>query len=226
MDLLDIARGPGLVVAVAVFLLGTFWRLLHLWRRPQVADCARPRAGIPSSPVLALAGVLRGLRVRRGFGHAYQVAAINGYVLHIGLAVVVFGFVPHIAFVRNHLGLSWPALPNAVVYVAAGLTILSLIVALVRRLNDRVLKLISGWDDWISWGVIMLPFLTGMALLDDPSPRFAMHHAVYRGPLAVHLITLELLLIWLPFGKLMHAVLYPFARVATALRLGRRGVQA
>ncbi len=43
--------------------------------------------------------------------------------------------------------------------------------------------------------------------------------------LAVHLLTLELLLIWFPFGKLMHAVLFAFSRAATGVRFGHRGVQ-
>ena len=49
---------------------------------------------------------------------------------------------------------------------------------------------------------------------------------IYRGPLAVHLLSLELLLIWFPFGKLMHAVLFAFSRGATGMRFSHRGVRA
>lgn len=170
---------------------------------------------------------MRGLRLPQAFGAGYRIARINGMVMHLGLALVVLGYAPHIAFIKRITGLSWPALPDVVMYVAAGLTIFSLIVALVRRLNDAVLKLISSADDWITWTVTMLPFLTGMGLINESSSRIAsFHHVVYRGPLAVHLLTLELLLIWFPFGKLMHAVLYPFSRAATGMRFGHRGVRA
>jgi len=41
-----------------------------------------------------------------------------------------------------------------------------------------------------------LPFLTGMAALNDPSASIlSRDHAVYAGPLALHLLSLELLLI-------------------------------
>jgi hypothetical protein len=48
---------------------------------------------------------------------------------------------------------------------------------------------------------------------------------VYRGPVAVHLLSVELFLIWFPFGKLAHAFLFAFARGATGMRFRRRGVR-
>ena len=70
-----------------------------------------------------------------------------------------------------------------------------------------------------------LPVLTGMAVAGEPSAAIlARDHAVYAGPLAVHLLSLELLLIWFPFGKLMHAFLFAFSRGATGVRFGHRGV--
>jgi hypothetical protein len=66
-----------------------------------------------------------------------------------------------------------------------------------------------------------------MAVLNEPSAAvLARDHVLYRGPLAVHLLTLELLLIWFPFGKLMHAVLFAFSRGATGVRFSHRGVEA
>jgi nitrate reductase gamma subunit len=65
-----------------------------------------------------------------------------------------------------------------------------------------------------------------MALMSGPSEAIlALDPLLYRGPLAVHLLTLELLLIWFPFGKLVHAVLYPFSRGATSIRFSHRGVR-
>ena len=64
--------------------------------------------------------------------------------------------------------------------------------------------------------------ITGMAVITEPSAIvLARDHVIYRGPLAVHLITLELLLIWFPFGKLMHAFLFAFSRGATGRRSAR-----
>ena len=162
-----------------------------------------------------------------GFHPSATLVNANPYVFHIGLALVFFGYAPHIAFVRRLTGLHWPALPDMVMYLAAAATIISLLIALLFRLTDPVLKKISGADDWITWTITFLPLVTGMALVSDSSVVIlARDHAIYRGPLAVHLLSLELLLVWFPFGKLMHAFLVLPARMQLATFFGRRGVRS
>ena len=226
MDLLNFARGPALTLALVVLVLGTLWRLAGVLRRPRMPDLSPPRAGAPSNFVGALRGIVRGLWPRKEFGQTALVTTINGYVFHIGLALVFFGYAPHIAFIRRITGLSWPALPDSVMYLAAGAAAVSLLLALGSRLTDPVLRKISNADDMITWTIIFLPILTGMAVVSEPSAVIlARDHVIYAGPLAVHLLTLELLLIWFPFGKLMHAFLFVFSRAATGMRFSHRGVK-
>lgn len=226
MDLLSFARGPALTVALFVFVAGTLWRLVGVLRRPRMRDLSPPREGAPSNLVGALHAIVRGMWPRREFGQAALVTSINGYVFHLGLALVFFGYAPHIAFIRRVTGLAWPALPDMVMYLAAGATIVSLLLALSLRLTDPVLRKISNADDTITWTITFLPLFTGMAVLSEPSAAIlARDHVIYAGPLAVHLLTLELLLIWFPFGKLMHAFLFAFSRGATGMRFNHRGVR-
>ena len=226
MDLLSFARGPGLAAALAVFVLGTLWRLAGVLRRPRMPDLSPARAGTPSNLSGALHAIVRGMWPRREFLQATLVTTVNGYVFHIGLALVVFGYAPHVAFMRRLTGLSWPALPDMVMYLAAGATIIALLAALVSRLTNPVLRIISNADDLISWSVTFLPMLTGMALAFEPSAAIlARGQVIYPVPLAVHLLTLELLLIWFPFGKLMHAFLFALSRGATGMRFNHRGVR-
>jgi nitrate reductase gamma subunit len=223
--LLDFARGPALAVSLAVFVAGTVWRLLGVLRRPSMADLSPPRAGAPG-PLRAAAGsILRGMWPRRQFGQAAMVTTFNGYVFHIGLALIFFGYAPHIEFIRRLVGVGWPALPDTVMYLASGVTMVSLLFAVWMRVSDDVRRSISSADDYFSWTLTVLPILTGMAVMGGtPDSPLAHAQAVYRMPLAVHLLSLELLLLWFPFGKLMHAVLFAFSRGATGLRFARRGV--
>lgn len=224
MDFLDWVRGPMLTASLAVFLLGTGWRLWSLFRLR-----AGPVAGVARQPFGrwdAFRAALGRFAVPRGFAPGATLVTINPYAFHIGLAVVVFGYAPHIAFIRRLTGVSWPALPDPVMYAAAGVTIVSLLMALMFRLTDPVLRRISRADDFITWTVTLLPLLTGMAVITDPSAALlARDHAVYRGPLALHLLSVELLLLWFPFGKLMHAFLAIPARMQLATYFGRRGVR-
>jgi nitrate reductase gamma subunit len=211
MDLLEFARGPALAVSVAVFALGLAWRLYGIFRRPRKPDHSEPRrvdtAAGGLRAVFAKMLPPKGVKVRGA-------SMANAYAYHLGLALVVFGFAPHIAFVQRYTGIGWPALPDPVAYLATAVAILGLTIALLARLSDGVLRLLSNFDDYFSWVVTMLPLLTGMALLPMPArPDW----------LALHLLSLELLLLWLPFGKLAHAALVFVSRWRTGADFTRKG---
>ncbi len=226
MTLLDFARGPALYASLAVFVAGTLWRLGTILLRPRLPDLSPAREGAPGRLAGALHANLRAMWPRPEFLHGARFVTINGYVLHLGLALVFLGYAPHIAFVERLTGLGWPALPDPVMYLAASATIVALLMALAMRINDPVRRRISIADDYITWTITFLPFFTGMAVAGEPSDAIlARKQLLYDGPLAVHLLTLELLLIWFPFGKLMHAVLFAFSRGATGVRFSHRGVK-
>lgn len=211
MGLLEFARGPALAVSATVLVLGLAWRIYGIFRRPVPVNHSQPRrTDLARGGLRAIFAKMlppRGVKIRGA-------QMLNAYAYHIGLALVAFGFAPHIAFVARHLGFAWPALPDAVTYVATAVAIVGLTVALVMRLSDGVLRLLSNFDDYFSWVVTMLPLLTGMALLPMPAdPTY----------LAIHLLSLELLLVWLPFGKLAHAVLVFVSRWRTGTDFTRKG---
>lgn len=225
MDFLDWVRGPLLIVALLVFALGVGWRFWALWRLP-AAPLSQAPARQPFGPAAALQSSLGRMFPHRGFHASATLVTVNPYVFHIGLALVFFGYAPHIAFIHRLTGLSWPALPDLVMYLAAAASIISLLMALLFRLTDPVLRQISRADDQITWAVTLLPLLTGMGVVGEPSSALLAHASpVYRDPLAVHLLSLELLLVWFPFGKLMHAFLVLPNRMQLARFLGRRGVR-
>ena len=224
MDMLDWARGPLLYAALTVFVVGVAWRFFALWRLPTMPAAGPARKPFGSSDALRAAFVRMG--PRKGLGASATLVTFNPYVFHIGLALIFFGYAPHIAFIHRLTGLSWPALPDVVMYLSAAATIVSLLIALMFRLTDPVLKKISRADDMVTWLVTMLPLVTGMAVIGEPSASILAHKIVlYRDPLAIHLFSLELLLVWFPFGKLMHAFLFLPGRMQLATFLGRRGVQ-
>lgn len=217
MELLDFARGPALRVAMAVFVLGTLWRLVAVLLLPRLRDRAPPREGAPGPVAGALATIVRRMWPRRAFVPATLFPIVNGYVFHVGLAVVVFGLAPHILFIRDLTGLHWPALPSNVVYGVGVITMASLLAALVRRWFHPVTRLLSGVSDYLSWLLTMLPVATGLAAVSHIGAR-------YETLLALHVLSVALFLVWFPFGKLMHAFLFVFSRGATGIRFSRRGV--
>jgi len=178
MDLLELARGPLLTLALAIFAAGTLWRLVAVLRLPRMPDLSPARSGAPRPLAGAARAIVRGMWPRREFGQAAMVTTFNGYVFHIGLALVFLGYAPHIAFIRRITGLSWPALPDPVMVLAAGATLISLLLALWMRITDPVLQQISGADDWISWTVTFLPWLNPWQRHVPPSQR--RHHEHWK----------------------------------------------
>jgi len=68
---------------------------------------------------------------------------------------------------------------------------------LVDRINKPVKRFLSTFEDWFTWAVTFLPVLTGW---------MAFQHMVlpYTTMLALHILTVEVLLVVLPFTKLFH----------------------
>jgi nitrate reductase gamma subunit len=216
MTLLDFARGPALEASLIIFVVGTIWRFIGALLLPWRLIPAEPRKGAPSPVVAALKGNVVALWPYEPFRKSGVVQFVNGYVFHLGLAILVFLFTPHILFIKSLTGLSWPGLPNNLIMMVGVVTAASLIVALVFRLTSPVMRLISHADDYISWLLTFLPVATGLLAAAHWGAR-------YETLLAAHLFSLCAFFIWFPFGKLMHAFLFVFSRGMTGIRLGQRG---
>jgi len=218
MDLLDFARGPALQVALGIFVLGVTWRLMSLLLLPRLRDKSVPKKGTLAAPLAAVWEVIRRTWPDKVFARQTMVWHVNGFVFHFGLAIVILFFAPHIAFFRDLLGISWPALPNNAIYAVGALTVAALVISLIRRFANPVQRLLSGADDYFSWLVTFLPVITGL---------LANSHLVarYETLLAIHILCVAAFLIWLPFGKLMHTFYVFIARGQTGAHLARRGAQ-
>lgn len=216
MSLLDFARGPALQVALAVFVAGVAYRLVSLLLLPWAHARSVARATAPAAIVAAGRAFARHLWPRQPFARSALLVTLNGYVFHIGLAIIVFGLAQHILWLRGLLGVSWPNLPSGVITGVAAVTLASLLVALGRRLTNPILQLLSSSNDYVSWSVTALPVGTGLAAVSHLGAR-------YETLLAIHILSVALLLIWFPFGKLMHAFLVFLTRSETGIYYSRRG---
>ena len=219
MELLQFARGPALTISIAVFLLGILWRLVGILMLERRRIDAQARAGTPSSLAAAASGIVSKMWPHKTFLKSSLFSVLNGYVFHIGLAISVLLFAPHILFVKSLIGISWPALPSNLVLAVAVITAGSLLASLAHRLTNPVQRLISRIDDYLSWALTFIPVMTGIAAVAHIGAR-------YETLLAVHILSVCAFLIWFPFGKLMPAFLFVLSRGATRIRFKHRGAEA
>jgi nitrate reductase gamma subunit len=215
MELLEFARGPALMFSITVFIAGVLFRifsLLFMWR---TKDTSAAHPGQKPEIMAALSDILRRMWPLATYRQRSLFQWINGYVFHIGLFIVVFFLLPHILFINDLTGLSWGHLPNNLVYAISIVTLISLIAALIMRASNPPQRLISTFDDYFSWLVTFLPVLSGIVATMHLGAR-------YETLLALHILSVCLLLIYIPFGKLMHFFLVFITRGQTGAHIAHR----
>jgi nitrate reductase gamma subunit len=218
MELLEFARGPALQFAITIFVAGVVFRVVSLFMMWRTRDSSEGSSRERPVVVAAIREIIRRLWPQAAYKQRTLFPLINGYVLHVGLALCVFFLMPHILFIKDLFGISWGALPNNVIYAIGVITVGSMIAALVMRYANPAQRIISTFDDWFSWLVTFLPLISGLIASSHLGAR-------YETLLALHILSVALLLIWLPFGKLMHFFLVFVTRSQTGAHLSHRGAQ-
>jgi nitrate reductase gamma subunit len=214
IELLNWARGPGLQIALAIFILGMLVRVAEMWLLGRKADLSVARGS-------AMLGGWRTVFSRSvptsKMTKNAPLVVIGGYIFHIGFFVTLLFFIPHIQLFRSTVGLSWPGLPTPVIDIVTIVSIAVLVALLINRIVDPVRRLLSTPSDYVAWTVTTLPLVTGY--LTTHSDMFP-----YTPMLAAHILSVELLLVVFPFTKLVHAVTFIFARWYNGATSARKGV--
>lgn len=215
VDFLLWVRGPGFQIATAVFVFGISLRLLEMLLLGRAPDYSAPRGSRASGGLRTLFS--RFFPEKNTFQRsAFIITA--GYIFHVGLFIVVLFFGPHILLFHEMLGFSWPGLPTLFIEMATVAALLALLAILINRLKHPVLRFLSTFQDYLVWLVTFLPLLTGF---------MAFHHILLPYPfmLALHILSVEILMIVLPFTKLTHIFSLFFSRWYTGATAGHKGVR-
>ena len=214
LELLTFARGSALNWALMLFVAGVVLRLFEIFGLGRKADLASPRTNSPGSGWRTI--VTRSFpshdRLKR-----HAVTYVGGYVFHLGMLGTIFSFAPHIEFFHSMTGAVWPNLPTPLVDASAVSAIMALGVILMHRLNNPVMRMLSGAGDYAALAITLLPLLTGY---------LAYHHLFveYTLMLSLHLLSVEMLLVLLPFTKLFHSFSLFISRWYNGDLSARKGV--
>lgn len=194
IDFLTWVRSTGLNIALSIFVLGMLWRTFEIYTLGRKPDLAAPRRRAGASGWHTM--LRRSIPESSVFKRA-PISYVGGYIFHIGLFIVVLLFAQHIKLIQSITGLSWPSLPAQFIDAAAVVTLAAMLLVLVDRISKPVKRFLSTFQDYAAWALTFLPVLTGY---------LATKHLLlpYTTMLALHILCAELLLIFLPFTKLIH----------------------
>lgn len=219
-EILRFARGPMFNAALLVFVAGMLYRLARVillgWNRDRVRPMGSKGLGVVKSYLKALVVWPFIPWVKGTFG-GNPITYLAGGLFHLGLFVVVLLGTAHVLVWKTLLGFAWPSLPLPIVDWLAAVAIVSMLALFINRLVNPVLKLITGPAEWTNWAVVFLPLLTGY---------LTTHHVLspYEMSFGLHVLSVNLLLIWIPFSRISHFVFYFFSRTVHGTEFGKRGV--
>ena len=216
IEFLNWVRGPGFQIATIIFVAGVVIRILEIILLGRKANLAEAKGSEMTSGLKTIFN--RSIPDASTFKRS-MLTIVTGYIFHIGLFITILLYTPHILLIKDVIGFGWPALPTPVVDATAVITIITLLVVIVHRFNNKVLRYLTNTGDLVVWFLTIAPLVTGY---------IAFHRIGMTGPmlLGIHILSVELLMVVFPFTKLMHAFTIFISRWYNGAISGYRGVQS
>ncbi len=219
-EILEFSRGPLFYAALLIFIGGMVFRLIKVislgWSKDKVDSKGSKAKGV-------LISYLKGFLiwpfipwVKNTFSKN-MITFLAGGIFHLGLIVIIFFGTPHMLVWKSLIGYGWWTLPIPIVDWFAAVTIISMLVLLVNRYVNPVLKLISGPAEKFNWLIVFLPIVSGYIMT---------HHLFFRYEVlfSLHMLSVDLLLIWIPFSRISHFMFYFFSKTIHGAQFGKRAV--
>jgi len=220
-EVLEFARGPFFEVALLVFVAGMAYRLVRViflgWQPDKVPARGSKLGGVAKSFIKGII-VWPFIPWIKNTFRRNPVIYIAGGLFHLGLLVVLVFGTAHMLVWKSLLGFGWPTLSLPIVDWMAAVTIVAIIILFINRLVNPVLKLISGPAEYFNLLFVFLPFVTGYMMT---------HHLwfPYEELFSLHMITVNVLLIWIPLSRISHFMFYFFAKAIHGADFGKRAVE-
>ena len=207
----EFVRGPLLWISFIIFIGGLIYRVAAL-----VSFSLKKDRVIYNhfSWSWALRSIFHWLLPLNHTVRQYPVYTLVAYLFHICILVVPVFLLAHNLLWYESWGIEPWSLPE---YVADYMTLFMLgatLFLIVRRMVLPYVRIVTSASDYMLLIVAALPFLTGY---------IAYHQWFeYKVMLIIHILSGELMLMAIPFTKLVHMVYFFLARAQVGMEFGER----
>ena len=222
MDALyQFASGTGVYITLVLFVGGLAVQLWRFQGQTQPKELRRVPSAAPPAPAGKRAAPERrpgfwGLvdlaervgepvgrlqtRLSRSVAGTHSTITVVTLTFHLLLIVTPIFLGAHNTLIRDSLGYSLPAFPEALSDFLTFVVLICLGVFLFRRMFMRRVRAITSAYDYFVLLITAAPFVTGFLCYHQWGP--------YMPLLTAHVITGELMLILIPFTRLGHALFF------------------
>lgn len=221
-DVLSFARGPLFQAALLIFIAGMLYRLVRViglgWSRNHVRPKKSQTKGVVMSYLKSILIWPFVPWVKNTFTKN-PIIYLAGGLFHLGLFVILVLGTAHMLVWKSLLGFGWKTLPLPIVDWFAAATIVAMVVLFINRLINPVLKLLTGTAEWLNLLFVFVPMLTGYIMT---------HHLFFQYEVlfSIHMLSVDFLLIWIPFSRISHFVFYFFSKSIHGQEFAKHGVRA
>jgi hypothetical protein len=193
-----------LLASFAVFAAAAVYYCLKVLLAPRAADPAETRGDVLRAVAYSFTGAMSPLKKESARRHVPTY--VFGLVFHAGV------FIASAWVVIFFFGLEVPLAVATVSVPALAATSLAGVILLLKRITRRKLRYFSTPDDYFS-NILVVGF-----------QAVALAALVNVDVIPALMLYASAVLLYVPLGKLRHAIYFPLARVYLGLFFGKRGV--
>ncbi|MFC1840115.1 TmcC family electron transfer complex membrane anchor subunit [Thermodesulfobacteriota bacterium] len=202
VSLYSFLTGPMFWISVAVFLAGIIFKLIRMLilvkeKEAFILSYLSLKYGLRS--VLHWIIPFASSNMRQ-----HPIMTLAAFSFHICLLVTPLFLLAHIILIDEAINISYWALPDALADLMTIIVIGGCLFFMVRRIIKPEVRFVTTYSDYLFLFIIALPFITGLwAASQLPG---------YSYVLLLHIFSGELMLILIPFTRLVHMVFALFTR--------------
>lgn len=209
---LEWARGPVFRACLIIMLLGLV-RVLVLNTLSVASIIRRARQNERKVPYKAiLKATLKWMFPAKKAVERRAIFSLTSIAFHVAIIVTPIFLGAHILLWDSGLGLSWPAITNAAADVLTLVAIFTGLLLFIQRLAARDSRAISRLQDYLWPLLVVVPFASGFLAMHPGLNPFG-----YNGTMFVHVMSGNLILLFIPFSKLSHIALFPTTQIVSEL---------
>ena len=201
LDFYEFVRGPLAMLSFAVLVFGTGFRLVSFYLKGTNPKMLYPKQSLTNGFRSMATGLIpfatRFMRERPLF-------TVITVLFHLCVLLVPIFFMAHIVLWFESYGVMWQNISNSAADIMTIFVLFASVFFFVRRLVIPEIRMVSQPSDFLILILIFASFLTGFLAYHQLAP--------YRPFLILHILSSEILIIMIPFSRLLHMMVYPFSR--------------